>query len=79
VSEADFLFGQEIIEYIDEIYKHGLELWRWNEEYLDSTQLQPEGYDHNKVVKGKHKELEWFVEQPNRAKEKFKKYLYIGK
>ena len=29
VSEADFLFGQDIPEYIDEIYKHGLSLWRW--------------------------------------------------
>lgn len=27
VSEADFLFGPEISEYIDEIYKHGLSLW----------------------------------------------------
>ena len=35
VSEADFLFGPEIPEYIDNIYKRGLNLWRWNQEYRD--------------------------------------------
>jgi len=38
VSEADFLFGAEVPAYIDEIYRRGLNLWRWNQEYRDSTQ-----------------------------------------
>jgi hypothetical protein len=79
VSEADFLFGPEIIEYIDEIYKHGLNLWRWNQEYRDYTQEQPQGYDHKKVVDEMHKELTWLIEQFEPAKEKFKKYLDISK
>ena len=79
VSEADFLFGPEIPEYIDEIYKRGLSLWRWNQEYRDSTQVMPEGYDHNKVVNEKYKELEWLSTQFEPAKEKFKKYLDISK
>lgn len=54
VSEADFLFGPEIPAYIDEIYRRGLRLWRWNQEYRDYTQAQPEGYDHNKVVDEMH-------------------------
>ena len=80
VSEADFLFGPEIPAYIDEIYKRGLNLWRWNQEYRDSTQGKPpEGYDHRKVVDEKHKELEWLIEQFEPAKEKFNKYLNISK
>lgn len=79
VSEADFLFGPEIPAYIDEIYKRGLNLWRWNQEYRDVTQPTPEGYDHRKVVDEKHKELEWLIEQFEPAKEKFKKYLDISK
>jgi hypothetical protein len=79
VSEADFLFGPEISEYIDEIYKHGLSLWRWSEEYRDYTQAQPQGYDHKRVVEEKHKELTWLTEQFGPAKEKFKKYLDISK
>jgi uncharacterized ubiquitin-like protein YukD len=79
VSEADFLFGQEITTYIDEIYKRGLNLWLWKQEYRDYTQEKPDGYDHNKVVNEMHKELNWLVDQFKPAKEKFKKYLDISK
>lgn len=79
VSEADFLFGEEIPKYIDEIYKRGINLHRWSEEYRDFTQQQPEDYDHKKVVDEKHRELEWFSGQFDTAKEKFKKYLDISK
>jgi len=79
VSEADFLFGPEIPQYIDEIYKRGLNLWRWDQEYRDYTQEKPKDYDHKKVVDEMHKELTWLTEQFGPAKEKFKKYLDISK
>lgn len=79
VSEDDFLFGPEIPEYINQIYKRGLNLWRWTEEYRDYTQPKPEGYDHKKVVEERHKELEWLTDQFEPAKQKFKKYLDISK
>jgi hypothetical protein len=77
VSEADFLFGPEIPEYIDEIFERGLSLWRWNQEYRDYTQGKPEGYDHKKVVDEMQKELTWLIEQFEPAKQKFKKYLHF--
>ncbi|MEX2172196.1 MAG: hypothetical protein WD851_22945 [Pirellulales bacterium] len=79
VSEADFLFGPEIPEYIDEIYKRGLNLWRWNEEYRDYRQEKSPGYDHSKVVEEKHKELTWLTGQFEPAKQNFKKYLDVSK
>ena len=78
VSEADFLFGPEIIDFIDEIYKRGLNLWRCNQKYRDYTQTKPEGYDHEKVVDEMHKELTWLSEQFEPAKEKFRKYLDLS-
>ena len=78
VSEADFLFGPEIPEYIDEIYRRGLNLCRWTEEYRDRTQDIPEGYDHQKVVAEKNKEFRWLSEQFEPAKKKFRKYLNIN-
>lgn len=78
VSEADFLFGPEISEYLDEIYKRGLSLRRWNMEYKDYTQVKPEGYDHEKVVNCMHEELEWLTHQFDPAKEKFRKYLDVS-
>ena len=79
VSEADFLFGPEIPEYINEIYKRGLKLHRWKEEYRYYTQEKPEGYDHQKVVNNMHEELEWLSKQFEPAREKFRKYLDISK
>lgn len=78
VSEADFLFGPEIPEYIDEIYQRGVKLQYWSGEYRDSTQPKPEGYDHKKVCDGMHTELIWLTEQFEPAKQKFKKYLDIS-
>jgi len=75
VSEADFLFAPEIPVYIDELYKRGLKLWYWNQEYRE----KPDGYDHKKVVDEMNKELTWLIEQFAPAKEKFKKYLDISK
>lgn len=79
VSEADFLFGPEIPEYIDEIYKRGVKLQYWCGEYRDYTQEKPEGYDHKKVVDGMHSELTWLTEQFEPAKSKFKKYLDVSR
>jgi hypothetical protein len=78
-SEADFLFGAEIAEYIGEIYSHGIKLHRWNAEYRDYTQVKLDGYDHAKVVGEMHKELEWLSQQFDPAKELFAKYLRIGR
>jgi hypothetical protein len=75
VSEADFLFGAEIVQYIDEIYKRAISLRRWNREF--NNQIKPEGYDHSKVVEKMHIELDWLTAQLEPAKEKFRKYLSI--
>lgn len=78
VSEADFLFGPEISEYIDEIYQHGVNLQYWCGEYRDFTQTKPVGYDHQKVCDGMRAELNWLTQQFEPSKQKFKKYLNIS-
>jgi len=79
VSEADFLYGPEITDYITEIYERGLKLSSWAEQYRDSTQQKPEGYDHRQVLDGKRSEFEWFSKQFEPAKQRFRKYLDISK
>ena len=76
-AEADFLFGPDIRRYLDELFKHGLALQRWAEEYRDRTQPLPPGYDHQKVVEGKHKESLWFAGQHDEALRRFKGYLNL--
>jgi len=77
-SEADFLFGPEIKEYLDEIYKHGVKLQGSTSQYRDYTQEKPQGYDHQRVVDGMHAELTWLTEQFEPARSKFRKYLDVS-
>ena len=79
VSAAEFLFKKEIVEYIDTIYKRAIKLKDWSRQYRDDFQVKPEGYDHAKVVEGKHIELKWLAAQLEPAKKMFKKYLDLGK
>jgi hypothetical protein len=79
--EADFLFGPEIPEYIKEIRERGIKLKFWRDRYntyRDGLQKKPEGYDHNEVVNGIETESQWFTEQPEQARRKFKKYLDVS-
>ncbi len=78
-SEAVFLFGAEIPEYLKEISTRGFNLLRWNDEYRDVTQARAADYDHQKVVAGKHEELQWLVAQIDTAVEKFKPYLDVSR
>lgn len=78
-AEADFLFGEDISNYLNEIYTHGVDLHTARAEYRDFRQPVPEGYDHQRVVDAMTKEEKWFVGQFAIAKEKFKKYLDISR
>lgn len=79
VSEADFLFEPEIPEYLEEIYKHGVQLQYWAKLYSDSKQSTQEKYDHQKICNGMHTEEEWLRSQYEQAKQKFRGYLKIEK
>jgi hypothetical protein len=75
-SEADFLFGPEIRAYIEEIFQHANNYRHWRTQYRDSTQPIPAGYDHAQVTEQMNKELIWFSEQLERAKNLFRNYLH---
>lgn len=77
-AEADFLFGPDIPEYLDQIYRRGLKLWQRNREYRDYRTPQPEGYNHQAVVDEMHVQLTWLTDQFTPAKDRFKPYLDIN-
>ncbi len=79
VAEADFLFGPDIAEYVDEIYERGVRLHGWNEQYRDGAQIKPAGYDHQKVVDEMHKELNWLLKQLETVIVKFNKYMSVSR
>jgi hypothetical protein len=75
VSEADFLCGHEVVAYVDEIYRRGLHLRKWNTQYRDASP----GCDHAKVVEEIDKELTWLTDQFEPTKQLFMKYLKLTK
>ena len=79
VSEADFLFGEEVGKYIDELHRRAVKLHYWNSKYRDYSQPKPEGYDHEKVVEEMDKELEWLTAQLEPARKIFRKYLDVSR
>jgi hypothetical protein len=78
VSEAYFLFGEEVSKYIDELHQRAVNLSHWNKEYRDDSQPKPEGYNHKKVIDEMHKELNWVSSLHEPAQHIFKKYLNVS-
>ena len=77
-SDAEFLFGADVREYLNTLNNHAAQLRRWNEEYKDYSQDKPEGYDHDKVVRNQSEHLDWLVSQIEPLKQVFRKYLDIS-
>jgi hypothetical protein len=81
-AEADFLFGPEIRQLIQDIYGHGAELLSAKRQYdhvaRQSIQTVSQGYDHQEVVGVLSTEQKWAIGQIKLLKEKFSKYLNIN-
>ena len=79
-AEADFLFGPEIRQYLDEISTRAAKLMSANVQYRDFTQPVPKGYEPDKIVSEIGTQTAWFVEQLVGfvAKNKFGQYLNIS-
>ena len=86
VAEADFLFGPEIRQYIEEIFSSAGRFYVAKKAHDAFTQgLKPPDYDHNKVNGVMNSESTWFIEQITTVegrvavREKFKPFLDISK
>jgi hypothetical protein len=79
-AEADFLFGPEIRQYLEERSSRAGKLRSANAQYRDFTQPVPAAYDPEKIVNESSAQTAWFVEQLVGfvARNKFGKYLNIS-
>jgi hypothetical protein len=79
-SEASFLFGRDIPDYISELVARGAKLGAANASYrdLNAPVPEPEGYDHAAVCKTMHDESVWMNDQFEEAERKFGRYLNIA-
>ena len=74
-AEADFLFGSDVRDYLKTLATRAAELRKWNSKYRDYRETKPEEYDHSQVVAAQDREVRWFADQSERARQLFGKYL----
>jgi len=70
---ADFIFDEDIIGFLDEIWKKGVDLNSLNRE-LESTTAPAE---RERVVKASSEILAWFVKEIKNLSTRFKKHLKV--
>ena len=79
VAEAYFVFGQEIEDYLDEIYRHGIGLATAHRLHRVPKEERPKDYDPRKIADQMDAELAWLMNQLPVVKAKFKRYLDVSK
>ena len=75
-NQAEFLFGPEIPEYLTAVFKKGLNLVRTHERLFGEEGLQI-GAERTKVAEENSDHLQWFGDQFEVARERFRKYLNL--
>jgi hypothetical protein len=71
IAEASFLFGEELTDYLEKIYKKALDL-RYLHEKMEPL---PAGEERTKVAGEIRGTLEWLIEQLPRLKQEFSTYM----
>jgi hypothetical protein len=79
VSQAAFLFGEDITGYLDTLYKKSLELMGVGDELYppDGGHVLQAGPEREKAAKKKTELLKWLGDQLTESEKHFKKYLGV--
>lgn len=77
-SQAYFLFGKDIAEYLDEIYKKGVTLQSQNKMLDPNTNNLPIGEKRTRLAEQNKDLLLWFGDQFLVARDKFSEHLKLG-
>ena len=78
--EADFLFENDINDYLDELRSHAEALMILSDQYtryVDGSEEPPQDLDSMKMVREHCNEKEWFMIQAHAISDKFKNYLTL--
>lgn len=78
VSEADFLFGEDIPAYLTELFENGVDLQHANKAYEANRVVPQAHYDSAANTAKMHDLSVWFSNQHKVAKAKFMPYLHVG-
>lgn len=80
-AETEFLFGDEVREHIEELYKKGIDLASLQEKMYPSSGGSglPVGPERSKVAEDHGKLVLWFLEDAiAETRKRFRKYLAVS-
>jgi hypothetical protein len=74
ISSAKFLFRIDIYEYLENLYKEGIKLLRYNTEYRANNNQMPQ-----ESIEAHYRRLNWFFAQFDELDKKFAEYLDLSR
>ncbi|MFN4017453.1 MAG: hypothetical protein ACK4JB_19090 [Reyranella sp.] len=78
IADADFLFGDDVVEYLKALRERCNNLGLWNDLLRVPPESRGPDHDHQKIVKDKYDTARWIVAQHEPAKQLFKKYMHLA-
>jgi hypothetical protein len=82
-SDAVFLFGDEVRDFVKDLADHALALWNANARYAAHFQNKEMDYDPKKTAEEMDRHLGWFTDLVTakfpEVEEKFSRYLDVSK
>lgn len=79
IADADFLFGDDVVSYLNVFRQRCVDLGMWNDEFRTPAESRPPDFDLQKVIKEKYAASRWIIEQHEPAKALFRKYLHLAR
>lgn len=78
IADADFLFGDDVVEYLKVLRERCNRLGMWNDLIRIPPESRGDDHDQQKYIKDKHDTAKWIVAQHEPAKTLFKNYMHLA-
>jgi hypothetical protein len=78
VSEADFLFGQDVRLYLSDLYQRAMVLHSTRAAHSAAADAKSKEFDYEKASTTMDAHLKWFLEQPEAARDLFATYMRLS-
>ncbi|MCX6303978.1 MAG: hypothetical protein NT040_03330 [Bacteroidetes bacterium] len=80
IPEHEFIFDNEgeIVKYIDDLWKKGLDLYHFQEDIKNLNSYPVGSHERDQLIEEKRPYREFFTREYEQVKYRFSKYLHLG-